>query len=84
MRMKMTVQDAAQFLDIKAYDCTLPQAMVDEMQAIGHDTRGFFVYCYDNSLFGYPRPILKAGNEMLKAYNEKYNTYYETEFFTID
>lgn len=57
----MTVDEAAKAAGLTSYDCALPQSWVDACYNRGLDVRGHFVWCYDDSLMGYPHPITPEG-----------------------
>jgi len=81
----MNKQDACSILGIVVFDTALPQGFFDELTSVtpSHPL-GHFVWSYDDStLLGAPRPLTQKGVEILKAYNERFGTQYDTNVRVI-
>lgn len=86
----MTVGQACKHLGLVDYDCAIPQSFFNDMQAMFPNEYFCAVWSYDpfddgrKNFMGYPRPLTKDAINKLIAYNTKFNTYYPTNFKTID
>lgn len=81
--------DAARKMILQSYDPALPQQWVDNFveviqkdnaKLIKEDLYGqvisSFVWCYDNSLLGFPRPLTRKALDLLTKFDELENTHY--------
>lgn len=74
----MTKDDLAKQAGLRTYDLALPQPWLDVVSKIlGGDSYGIIlsgtVWCYDNSIFGFPVSLTKESKELLTTYYNEIN-----------
>lgn len=84
-------RDAAELLNIETYDTALPQRWLDEfvneiVKVTGKPrdeiyglALSSFVWCYDDSIMGYPYPMTITAYGWLKCYDIAKGTHYADE-----
>lgn len=76
-------------LDTGKIDFSVPQDFFDAMLKIYPGKHWAGVWSYEDlpagkSVFGYPRPLTKEAQEMLKKYNGHYKTHYPVNHKVLD
>lgn len=80
---KPTVSEYAEALGIESYDTAVPIDWMREMIDNGDDPRGHFVWSYDDSALGVPRPVTAAGYRMLQRYDERHGSSFAEEVDSV-
>lgn len=79
-----TKADAAQHLGITGeFDSAIPESFNEEIRGFIECPPAHFVWSYEDSMFGFPRPLTVAGQAALIKYNEKYGTFYRTDWNVV-
>ena len=75
----MTKEEAVRYLGITGtIDYAIPEDFNSKMRAFVDFPPAHYVWSYDNSIFGYPRPLTETGRIALQNYNGHYGTGYST------
>jgi len=75
----MTKADAVKELGITGtFDYAIPESFNDKMRVYIGCPPAHFVWSYEGSLFGFPRPLTETGREALEKYNAEHGTAYDT------
>lgn len=77
---------------LTAHDVALPQEWVDDVREVFEEDWEFvhgeitphFVWSYEDSVFGFPRPITPRGRAILREYNARRGTRYETSVTVVN
>ena len=69
--MLINKNDLASSKGYKVFDVALPQSWVDECHLLGIDVRPHFVWCYDDSMFGFPAPLNNYGEIIINTLENK-------------
>jgi len=83
-RFMGTKADAVAQLGITGtFDYSIPETFNDQVREFIDCPPAHYVWSYEGSMFGFPRPLTVAGQLALIKYNQKYGTSYRTDWNVV-